>query len=114
MLHYLQPMKDKVYDCFSFLPGEDDDTLSIEFGEYADENSIKVGGSELGDLYHIILYKYKKDDKLDFDNFEAILGCPLEYASTLIPAGFYGIIAKKTTTSDTFAADMAKQIYMNA
>jgi hypothetical protein len=107
-------MKDKVYDCFSFLPGEEEDTLNLEFGEYVEDDSIKIGGNDLGDLYHIILYKYKKDDELDFDSFEAILGCPLEYASHLIPSGFYGIIAKKTTTSDAFASDMAKQIYMSA
>jgi hypothetical protein len=34
------------------------------------------------------------------DSIEAILSDPLEYISGLIPSGFYGIIAKRTTTSE--------------
>jgi hypothetical protein len=63
----------------------------------------KIGGNSLGDLYHIVLFRESKENSEEYDDvdeFEAILACPLEYASGLIPGGFFGIIARKTTTSD--------------
>lgn len=101
MLDFLEPLKEQKIDFFTFLAGEDEGQINVMGSEYANPGE-KIGGSSLGDLYHIVLFrdsKDKRDEYDDVDNFEAILACPLEYASGLIPGGFYGIIARKTTTS---------------
>ena len=102
MLDFLKPMKNEKYDFLTFLAGEQKDSIHIEGTEYKDPGE-KLGGNNLGDSYHVVLFKDHKTDKdkyAELDTFEAILCEPLEYISGLIPAGFYGIIARKTTTSD--------------
>jgi len=115
MLDYLQPLKKEKIDFFTFLAGEEEGQVNIMGSEYANPGE-KVGGTSLGDLYHIVLFRDSKIDQEsydEFDSFEAILACPLEYASGLIPGGFYGIIARKTTNShkimDKLVAMMKKK-----
>ena len=113
MLDYLEPLKKTKYDCLMFIPGEKPGSLHIEGSEYKDIGT-KIGGSELGDNYHILLYKDNEEKGIhNLDLFEGILMDPLEYASRLIPQGWYGVFAKKTTTSDEFinkAFDSLKQM----
>jgi hypothetical protein len=101
MLDFLEPLKEEKFDFITFFEGEKVDSISV-MGQFYNEPGEPVGGSSLGDSYHIILFKsHKTEDKyVDLDNFEAILADPLEYMSGLIPSGFYGVIARKTTTSD--------------
>jgi len=102
MLELLQPLKKQNIDFFTFLAGDEEGQINIMGSEYANPGE-KLGGNSLGDLYHIVLFRDSKencDEYDEVDSFEAILACPLEYASGLIPGGFYGIIARKTTTSD--------------
>ncbi len=103
MLDMLKPLKEDKLDFLYFLAGETEDSIRIMGSQYANPGE-KIGGNTLGDLYHIVLFresKINKEEYDDVDEFEAILACPLEYASGLIPGGFYGIIARKTTTSDS-------------
>ena len=103
MLPILHEIKNKPYDCLYFLPTKNNN-VHIESAIYKDPGE-KIGGSDMGDLYHIILFK--EDDSMShYDKFEAILACPLEYMSNLLPSGWYGVLAKKTTTSDDFIEDM--------
>lgn len=106
MLPYLQEMKDMDYDLFSFMPGDEGDLL-IEGGTYVDKGEEVVG--TLGNVYHITIFKEKKDETFDFDNFEAVLD-PLEYMSHIIPSGFFGFISKKTSTSHDLNIDMVTKI----
>jgi hypothetical protein len=101
MLDFLKPLKDNKFDFFTFLAGDADGKIQVMGSEYANPGE-KLGGNSLGDLYHIVLFRDSDENSEEYDNFdefEAILACPLEYASGLIPGGFYGIIARKTTTS---------------
>lgn len=101
MLDYLQTLKEKKLDFFTFLAGDEEGRIDIMSSEYANPGE-KIGGNTLGDMYHIVLFRDSKENPEEYDevdDFEAILACPLEYASGLIPGGFYGIIARKTTTS---------------
>lgn len=67
------------------------------------DGGTKIGGSELGDNFDIILFKEDMDGKLiEPDRFEAILMEPLEYISNMIKSDWYGIVARKTTTSQKF------------
>jgi hypothetical protein len=104
MLEYLKPLKNKKVDCIMFFEGSAPNKINVEAHTY-NEPGEPLGGSAVGNMYHIVLVKDHETDKdkfTDFDQFEAILACPLEYISGLIPTGWYGVIAKKTTTSQTF------------
>ena len=101
MLDYLQPLKDADIDVIMFFEGSQPNSIKVEGNQY-EQRGEPVGGNDIGNAYHVILCKdHPTLDKFDdVDSFEAILACPLEYISGLIPKGFYGIIAKKTTTSE--------------
>lgn len=102
MLDYLKPLEKTNYDCLMFIPGEKPNSLHIEGSEYK-EHGEKLDGNSLGDTYHILIYKETEEDGIHhLDLFEGILLDPLEYASRLIPDGWYGMFAKKTTTSKDF------------
>jgi hypothetical protein len=106
MLDFLKTLKNEDHDAIFFLPGPKEDSLHIESAVYKNPGE-KLGGSPMGDSYHVILFK--EDSKngnevkiYDIDKFEAILAEPLEYISTLIPQDWFGIIARRTTTSEAF------------
>jgi hypothetical protein len=100
MLDFLRPLKNDKFDFLTFLDGDKENSIQIQGQDYANPGE-KIGGSALGDAYHIILFRNDEaeDKYVDFDHFDAILPDPLEYISGLIPSGWLGIIAKKTTTS---------------
>jgi hypothetical protein len=100
MSENLQSEKQKKFDAFFFVAGEDD-TVSIEGCNYKDPGE-DVEGSSMGKMYHIMLYKEDEEGVYAQDLFEAILVEPLEYIYGLIPQSWYGLIAKKTTTSSDF------------
>lgn len=108
MLQCFEPMKDIEYDCITFLPTEDN-SIHIEAGKLVSLGE-KLGGSSMGDSYEIILFKDGEDGVTDIDHFRAILGCPMEYASFIIPAGWYGMITKWTTTSNEITDDLLEKL----
>jgi hypothetical protein len=102
MLDFLQPLKKDKFDFITFLSGDEEGKVNIMGSEYANPGE-SIGGNTLGNLYHIVLFRDSQENSEEYDdvdNFESILTCPLEYISGLIPSGFYGIVARKTTTSD--------------
>jgi hypothetical protein len=102
MLDYLKVLKDEEHDAYFFLPGLTEDTIHLEGASYKDAGE-NVGHSEMGNAYHVILFKEAADGELtDIDMFDAIFMDPLEYMSGLLPAGIFGIMARKTTTSNSF------------
>lgn len=106
MLEYLKQLKDKNPDAILFLPGETENGIVIMGQEYVNPGT-KLGGSAAGDCYHIILFKQDQEtyDVKFLDKFEAILTSPLDYISMLIPDDWFGIVCKKTTTSEKFAEE---------
>lgn len=108
MLPFLEALKDENFDCISFLPGKTEGELNLEGGTYVDRGEEILGG--LGCRYHISIFKEKKDFTIDFDTFEATLIDPLVYMSHIIPAGYFGFISKKTTTSEEFNQDMIQMM----
>lgn len=108
MLDFLKPLKKEQFDFLTFLEGEEEGQITIMGQEYVNRGH-PVGGNDMGSSYHIVLFRQSKENKDqygDLDSFEAILVDPLEYVSGLIPSGFYGIIAKKTTTSDKIVSKL--------
>ena len=103
MLDFLKEFSKDNHDAIFFLPGDKEDQVQIEAATYKEPGK-NIGGSSLGNAYHVILFKEDtKTDKLyNVDRFDAIFVDPLEYISGLIPQNWYGVIARKTTTSNTF------------
>jgi len=101
MLEFLKELKGQEFDAYFFLPGETEEKVHIEASVYKDPGE-QVGGSSLGKEYHVILFKENEKGIYGIDKFDAIFAEPLEYMSSLIPANWYGVLARKTTTSNTF------------
>jgi hypothetical protein len=59
-----------------------------------------------------VLFKENDEGFVEnFDDSEAILTDPLEYVSMLIPQGWYGVVCKKTTTSDVVIDDIVDKFF---
>lgn len=101
MLPQLRDIKE--FDAIFFVPHEEDDSLTnINVASYKKKGD-KFGGTELGDFYDIILFRMNEDDDLvDLEKFEAILVDPRVYVSRMVKEDWYGLVAKKTTTSEEF------------
>lgn len=104
MLPFLEEIKDENFDCITFLPGKQQGELKLEGGTYFEKGEEIT--SNMGCIYHINIFKQKNDDSVEFDCFEATLTDPLVYISHIIKSGFYGVVSKKTTTSEEFNQDM--------
>ena len=112
MLQCFEPMKGADYDCLTFLPTTDNN-IHIEAGKLTNPGE-KLGGSSMGDSYEIVLFKDGDNGATDIDHFKAILGCPIEYASFIIPAGWYGLITKWTTTSEEIISELLDKLKSDA
>jgi hypothetical protein len=97
------------FDAIFFMP-TDKNNIHIQSNVYKNKGT-PVENSTVGDKWHIILFQEddeENDEELvikNFDTFEAIFSDPREYISDLIKSGWYGIISRKTTTSDKFYQD---------
>jgi len=112
MLESLKHLKDEKLDTYTFFPSEVDGQIHFKGSNYAVPGT-KLDGSEMGDCYHIILFKESEEETvIHLDRFEAILIDPLEYMSRLLLDGWFGVICKKTTTSHEYIEetfDMIKE-----
>lgn len=97
------------YDTIFFVPNpdsEDDSEVKVEVANYKEKGE-NVGGSDLGHLYEIILFRMDEEYNLiDLDKFEGILIEPREYVSRMIKEDWYGLVARKTTTSHRLTSDI--------
>ena len=108
MLPFLEELREENFDILSFLPGEEEGEMNISGGTYLEKGQEIMGS--MGCIYHINIFKERKDSTIDFDTFEAVLADPLVYISHIIPAGFFGFISKKTTESEEFNKDIIKTL----
>jgi hypothetical protein len=94
------------FDALFFLPTEDDDEVQIHVNRYKNPGN-EIEGNDIGNWWHILLFKCNEETGSveNLDTFDAIFADPREYISGLIPCGWYGVVAKKTTTSYTFLDD---------
>ena len=108
MLDYLKDVGDD-YDALSFVPTEDD-KIVVQSSRYVNRGE-PVESTEIGNKWHVILFRIDEEDgPKDIDHFEGIFSDPREYISGLIPSGWYGMVAKKTTTSKAFVDDMLARV----
>ena len=105
MLGYLKEVSGE-FDALFFLPMEEEDSINIITNKYKNPGE-PIEGNNIGSWWHILLFKCNEDSGYveELDTFDAIFADPREYISGLIPQGWYGLIAKKTTTSHNFLDD---------
>lgn len=95
MREFLQQLKNNDFDGINFYLNEDGD-LEVSQFQLKDPGE-KVGGTELGDFFDIIIVS-DNPPKMP-ERFQAILTSPLDYIGRMVEDGFYGVITKSTTTS---------------
>jgi len=106
MKEFLRPLKNKNFDGLNFYRNGDGNLEINGFG-YKNPGE-KLEGSELGDLYDIIIFS--EDPPKMPERFQAILISPLDYVERMMDDGFLGIVAKATTTSDTMMDEAFEQM----
>jgi len=91
------------HDAIFFLPGDNQNQIQIEAVTYKDPGE-NIGGSEMGNAYHVILFKEnpKTEELYDVDKFEAVFIDPIVYITQMLEQNWFGIVARKTTTSGNF------------
>jgi len=106
----LEALRDIInYDTIFFVPHpEDENQVKIDIATYKDPGE-KLNGSEMGDMFDIILFRMDEDDVTDLDRFDGILVEPRTYISRMIKDDWYGMVTRKTTTSDK----MADEVFAN-
>jgi len=95
-------MEKKKYDGFHFLPDiEIEDGYVFQFfvlndatGEETKE--VLIGGTNVGELYNVLLLKQKEDGIEVSDVFQAIFADPEIYAEGLIGTDYYGTFLKNS------------------
>lgn len=102
MLDVLKEIKE--YDTIFFVPHpQDDNQVKLEVAMYKDKGE-KLGGSSMGDSFEIILFRLNEEyDITDLDRFDAILVDAREYVSRMVKDDWYGMVARKTSTSGEMA-----------
>lgn len=105
MLDVLREIED--YDTIFFVPHpEDDNQVKLEVAKYKDMGE-KLDVGLAGDSFEIILFRLNGEDELtDLDKFQGVLSEPREYISRMIKDDWYGMVTRKTTTSDRLVNDI--------
>lgn len=88
------------FDGFHLTPGENEGEFRFDFFEFTDDMGNYVGGSKLGHMYHVVLYKTEEDSIELEDQFEAIFSDPIVYAKSLPEANIFGTFVKKREKTD--------------
>lgn len=89
-----------------------DGSYAIQFFEYAKEHKHRlIGGTEIGDMFHVVFFKDDKDgNRVIDDKFEAIFSDPLTYLKRLKGTPYYGMLARKTVLSSEIFDDLIEKV----
>lgn len=103
-------IKEEKCDAITFLPSTDDHTETTITGLTYKDKGETIGASSIGDLFEIILFRENEQEYYGNEQFEAILVCPYTYSEKMLNDGHFGMIARKTTTSETVVAPFRNSI----
>lgn len=104
MKEYLEEIFDiEKHDGFTFTPLESETMCATEIKafNYVEKGDI-VPGTDMGNKYHVVLYRESDDGISHQDHFIPILGDPAHYGARLIENGWFGMISRYTTTSEKY------------
>lgn len=101
------------HDGFCFIP-DNDGNFDVAFFKAKSDNGAPVGGTAIGEMYHIAFFKDDENGVPYIDDmFEAILGDPMQYISNLVGSNLYGIFLRKTENSTEWFKDYVTLIMAN-
>jgi hypothetical protein len=105
-------MKEAKCHAIAFLPSEDPEEQAIIQGlHYKDEGEIVKTESDVGELYEIIIFQGDIDDGFSqLEQFEAVLSCPFTYSDRMYHGNYFGVVAKKTSTSGEVVESLLEKI----
>lgn len=97
-------MSEEQYDGFYFLPPDEEEVEGVKLSFFrfnSDEFRGKpVGGTKIGDNYHIAFFRSNDEGQPVFDEeFEAIFADPVVYVKSLVGSDIYGCVLRKTENS---------------
>lgn len=99
----------KEYDMIFFTPAEEDDETQVLSATYKNPGE-KVKPGLAGDIFHIVLFRLNEMESenlvTDLEHFEGVLIEPKTYVSRMIKDNWYGVVARKTSTSQTLIEDV--------
>jgi hypothetical protein len=107
MNEFLRKFENRDFDGLNFYRNENGD-LAVDGFEFKNFGE-KLPGSEIGDLYDIIIFP--EEPPKAPERFKAILTSPIHYVSRMIDDGFLGVVAKATTTSEKFMSDIFDEMH---
>lgn len=98
-------------DSFTFYFNEKEGEVDkiVSCSQYKDRGQ-KIGGTELGDLYEIIVISWKKKE---VERFQAILISPAVYINRMLNDGFWGTVGRATTSSQKIFDKLESDIMEN-
>ena len=95
------------YDMIFFTPGEDEENSHEVRSALYKNPGEKLDIGQMGDTYDIILFRMDQEENVkDLERFSGVLIDPREYVSRLIKEDWFGMVAKKTTTSEKVVGDV--------
>jgi len=106
----IDDMGKRPFDFFSFIPGDPQGkTVALEQFEYTEKGEPVL--TSIGPVYHVMLFDIKKANYAEStEYFEAVLVDPIGYVKRMVKDGWFGIVARKTSTSDKVEAHMKKHM----
>jgi hypothetical protein len=112
MKEIFKKMKEAKCHAIAFLPSENPEEQAIIQGlHYKDHGEIVKTQSDIGDLYDIIIFRGDIDDGFgELEQFEAVLSCPFTYSDRMYHGNYFGIVAKKTSTSGEVVKSLLEKI----
>ena len=93
-------IKNNKCDAICFFPSSENLEQTVVHGLTYVEAGDSIGASTLGNSYDIVTFRESDDGFYDKEHYQAILVCPYTYSEKVLSDGFYGIVAKRTTTSE--------------
>jgi len=114
-LGFIREISKEDPDVVMFLPGSLPKNgvipLKIDLMRYTNAGE-KLGGSDLGDSYDIILFQLDIDTITvkNKDRFTAVLIEPAQYIANMINHHFFGIVARLTSNSNNMMTTTYEQI----
>lgn len=105
-------IKDNSCDAITFVPNPSNHNETVITGIVYHDAGEKVGGSTLGNSYDITLFREGENTFYDNEQFEAVLVCPYTFSEKMFKDGHFGMIARKTTTSNTIVVPFRERLNM--
>lgn len=112
MKQVFQEMKKVKCHAITFLPSNNPEEQAIIQGlHYKQHGETFKTQSDIGDLYDIILFRGDiKDGYSELEKFEAILVCPYTYSNRMYQGNYFGVVAKRTSTSSEVVESLLEKI----